>query len=164
MSEGQASRPAPWDEATAASIVAARGQEPGAMLPILHDLQAAFGYVDAAAVPIIADRLNVSRAEVHGVVSFYHDFRDHPAGRHVLKICRGEACQAVGCRALVDHLDICHGLATGATTADGDLTVEEIFCLGNCALGPSVLYDGELIGRVDAKTLDGLVAEAREPR
>jgi len=149
-----------WDAAAARRIIEARRSEPGAMLPILHDLQHAFGYVDASAVPDIADVLNVSRAEVHGVLTYYHDFRAKPAGRHVLKICRAEACQSMGARALVDHVREAHGLALGQTAADGSITVEEVFCLGNCALSPAVLFDGELIGRVSAGDLDDLIATA----
>ena len=156
-----ASRPRDWDPTIAQSIIDRRRDEAGAMLPILHDLQEAFGYVDGDALPLIADALNVSRAEVHGVITFYHDFRRQPAGRTVVKICRGEACQACGCRSLVSHVEQRHGVELGATTADGELTVEEIFCLGNCALGPAVLVDGDLHGRVDAAGLDRLIEDSR---
>jgi len=152
--------PTHWNEATARDIIDARRTEPGAMLPILHDLQHAFGYVDASAVPVIADALNVSRAEVHGIITYYHDFRHAPAGRHVLKICRAEACQSVGCRDLIDHVERAHGLELGKTAADGSITVEEVFCLGNCALSPAVLFDGDLIGRVTTEDLDTLVEAA----
>lgn len=152
-----------WDREVAASLIAARRHLDGAMLPILHALQAEFGYVDAAAVPMIADALNLSRAEVHGVISFYHDFREAPPGRHVLKLCRAEACQAVGCEALVDRLAHHHGVVPGQTTADGALTVEDVYCLGNCALGPSALFDGELVGRVDGPALDRLVRGEEVP-
>jgi formate dehydrogenase subunit gamma len=149
-----------WNEVVAGGIVDARRDEPGAMLPILHDLQEAFGYVDASVVPVIADALNVSRAEVHGVVTYYHDFRHEPAGRHVLKICRAESCQSMGCRDLVAHVERAHGLQLGKTAADGSITVEEVFCLGNCALSPAVLFDGELVGRVTSEDLDDLIATA----
>lgn len=132
----------------------------GAMLPILHELQHAFGYVDPAAVPLIAEALNVSKAEVHGVISFYHDFRGAPAGRHVLKICRAESCQSMGCEALVTHLAQTHQLAPGETSRDGGLTVETVYCLGNCALSPAALLDGELIGRLDHDHLDMIVLDA----
>ena len=147
-----------WDDAIAEGIIKARQSEKGAMLPILHDLQEAFGYVDAAAIPVIAETLNVSRAEVHGVITYYHDFRHAPAGRHVLKICTAESCQATGCRDLVAHVGQRHGLEIGQTAADGSITVEEVFCLGNCALSPAVLYDGELVGRVGPADLDDLIA------
>ena len=129
------------------------------MLPILHDLQAAFGYIDASAVSHIAGALNVSKAEVHGVISFYHDFRAAPAGTHVLKLCRAEACQSMGCEDLVAHLAHSHRLAPGETSANGGLTVETVYCLGNCALSPAALLDGELIGRLDRDGLDMIVLD-----
>lgn len=150
-----------WDAEIAAALIASRRHLDGAMLPILHALQQEFGYIDRAAVPLVAEALNVSRAEVHGVVTFYHDFREAPAGRHVLKLCRAEACQSVGCADLADHLAHRHGLAPGQTTPDGMLTLENVYCLGNCALGPSAMLDGELIGRVDADQLDAMVRKAK---
>ena len=119
-----------------------------------------FGYVDATAVPVIAETLNLSRAEVHGVITYYHDFRAVPAGRHILKICRAESCQAVGCRDLIDHVERAHGLQIGKTSVDGSITVEEVFCLGNCALSPAVMFDDMLIGRVNVSDLDGLIKTA----
>ena len=150
-----------WDADAARHIIESRRLEPGAMLPILHELQDEFGYVDQSALPVIADVLNVSRAEVHGVVTFYHDFRMQPAGRRVIKICRAESCQAMGCQDLIDHVEHRHGIALGETTADGDLTIDEVFCLGNCALSPAVMVDGDLIGRVTPAKLDALIAAAR---
>ena len=146
-----------FDEARAREIIAARASLDGAMLPILHALQEEFGYVDQRATPLIADALNVSRAEVHGVVSFYHDFREAPAGRHVLKICRAESCQAMGVEALVERLELVHRIGMGATTADGGLTIEPVYCLGNCALSPAALLDGEPMGRLDAHAVDAIV-------
>lgn len=137
-----------------------RGAAP--LLPVLHALQYAFGYIDEAALPIVARALNISQAEVRGVVSFYHDFRRAPAGRHIIKICRAEACQARGCEALVAHFAQAHHLAPGDTTSDGALTLENVYCLGDCALGPAALIDGALIGRLDEARLDALVAEARK--
>ncbi len=131
------------------------------LLPILHALQHAFGFIHPDAQPLLARLLNISQAEVRGVVSFYHDFRSAPAGRHVLKICRAEACQARGCEKLVAHLAQVHGLTPGETTPDGALTVESVYCLGDCALGPAALVDDALIGRLDPARLDALVAEAR---
>ena len=160
MSSGTASR---WNDAVAKDIIEARRSEPGAMLPILHDLQEAFGYVDQSAVPVIADVLNVSRAEVHGVITYYHDFRHAPAGKHVLKICRAEACQSVGCRDLIAHVEQKHGLELGKTSPDGSITVEEVFCLGNCALSPAVLLDGELIGRVTIDDIGQIIETAARP-
>ena len=134
---------------------------PGALLPILHAIQEQLGFVPPAAEPDIARALNLSRAEVHGVVTFYHDFRRVPPGRTVVKLCRAEACQAMGCRGLEERLATVHGAAMGTTTADGALTVEPVYCLGNCALAPAALVDGALHGRVDAAALDRFVADAR---
>ena len=149
-----------WDHGQALSIIAAHSAMDGAMLPILHALQQAFGYIDRACFPDIADALNVSNAEVHGVVSFYHDFRHAPASRHVLKLCRAESCQSMGCETLVDHLARTHRLAPGETTKDGGLTIETVYCLGNCALSPAAMLDGTLIGRLDADALDMIVLDA----
>lgn len=146
-----------WDEAEARGIVARLAALDGATLPILHALQDAFGHVDAAAVPLIADALNLSRAEVHGTISFYHDFRERPAGRRVVKICRAEACQANGCEDLVAELRARHGLDADHQD-DERLTIEAVYCLGNCALGPAALVDGELVGRLDADSLARLCA------
>ncbi|MBL9077563.1 MAG: formate dehydrogenase subunit gamma [Planctomycetes bacterium] len=132
----------------------------GATLPILHAIQERLGYVPEAAVAAIAAALNLSRADVHGVRTFYHDFRSAPPGRHVLKVCRAEACQASGCERTIAHLAARHGAALHATTADGRLTVEPIYCLGNCALGPSVQLDGRLHGRATPARIDALLAEA----
>lgn len=139
---------------------------PGALLPILHGIQEQLGFVPPAALAPIADAMNLSRAEVHGVVTFYHDFRQRKPGRTVLKLCRAEACQAMGCRQLEERLASVHGASMGQTTADGALTVEPVYCLGNCALAPAMQVDGALRGRVDAAALDRAVAEARrkEPR
>lgn len=131
-----------------------RGLE-GPLLPILHAIQEAFGYVPEAAVPQIAAALTLSKAEVHGVISFYHDFREKPAGRHVLKLCRAEACQTVGADAVADRIKKALGIDWHETTADGRVTLEPVFCLGLCACGPAAMVDGRLVGRVD----EGVVAE-----
>jgi formate dehydrogenase subunit gamma len=131
---------------------------PGGLLPLLHAVQDAIGFVPAAAVPAIARALHLSRAEVHGVISFYHDFRSAPAARHVLQICRAEACQAMGARALEAHARHRLGIDYGGTTADGALTLEPVYCLGNCACSPSVRLDDEIHARVDAARLDELLA------
>jgi formate dehydrogenase subunit gamma len=128
----------------------------GPLLPILHAVQSAFGFVPRDALPLIADRLNLSRAEVHGVVTFYHDFRAEPAGRHVVKICRAEACQAVGAEALADHARARIGADWHETSAAG-VTVEPVFCLGLCACGPAALVDGEVVGRLDEARLDAIL-------
>ena len=132
----------------------------GPLLPILHSLQEAFGHIPRAAVPLIAKTLNITSAEVHGVVSFYHDFREVPAGRHVVKICRAEACQSVGGAALADAALERLGVAWHGTTADGAITIEPVYCLGLCACGPAAMVDGELVGRVDTARLDTILKEA----
>jgi formate dehydrogenase subunit gamma len=129
------------------------------MLPILHGLQEVFGYIPEPAVPMVAEVLNVSRAEVHGVVTFYHDFREAPAGRHVLKICRAEACQATGCDALAARAEEKLGLKFGETSADGRVTLEPIYCLGLCSVSPSAMIDGRVVARLDEKKLDALIEE-----
>lgn len=151
----------PWNEARAQEIIAAHLGLEGPALPILHALQEEFGCVPEAAVPQLAQALNVSRAEMHGVVTFYHDFRRAPAGRHVLKICRAESCQSLGAQKIADDFLDRLKLDWGHTASDGSLTVEPVYCLGLCAHSPSALYDGQPIGRVDAEKLDAIAAEAR---
>jgi len=129
----------------------------GALLPILHAIQAEFGQVPQVVLPVVAKAMNISRAEVHGVMSFYHDFREEPAGRHVVKLCRAEACQAVGADRVADHAKKVLGLDWHETAKNGSVTLEPIFCLGLCACGPAALVDGKLIGRVDEAKLDALV-------
>ncbi len=133
----------------------------GPLLPILHAVQDAFGYVPDEVKPIIAQALNLSRAEVHGVVSFYHDYRHQPAGRHVLKLCLAEACQSMGGNELADSAKRLLGIDMHATTADGSVTLEPVYCLGLCACAPAAMLDGEVHGRVDANRLAGLLAEVR---
>ncbi|MDH2349918.1 formate dehydrogenase subunit gamma [Bradyrhizobium sp. SSUT112] len=151
----------PWDETRGADIIAEHSKQEGATLVILHALQEAFGYVAEAAIPMVAQALNLSRAEVHGVFTFYHDFRHKPAGRHVLKLCRAEACQAAGGDALAARAEAKLGVSLGSTTADDRVTLEPIYCLGLCATAPSAMLDGRLIGRLDEKRIDALVAEAQ---
>lgn len=153
-------QPRPWNEDEARDIVAGLRHMAGATLPILHALQAHFGYIDRAATPMIAEVLNLTRAEVHGVVTFYHDFRKEPAGRHLLKVCRAEACQAMGCETLVEHLCERLGVEMGGTTGDGLFTVEPVYCLGNCALSPAILVDNELHGCVTPERVDRLIDAA----
>ena len=141
-------------------LVAHRGLE-GALLPILHAVQAEFGHVPQASLPIIAKALNISKAEVYGVISFYHDFRVEKAGAHVVKLCRAEACQAVGADALAEHAKQSLGVDWHGTTADGRVTLEPVFCLGLCACGPAAMVDGRVVGRVDAARMDALVAGVR---
>lgn len=144
----------PWSVDRAEAIIAARAAESGATLPILHDLQTAFGYVPADAVPLVAQALNLTRAEVHGVVSFYHDFRRHPPGRHVLHLCRAEACQSLGCEALADQVRARLNIAWHETTSDGSVTLEPVFCLGLCAIAPAALLDGRPLGRLDGTRIE----------
>jgi len=152
------------EEARLGRLIDEHRDQPGALLPILHAVQEAFGYIDDAAVSEIAAALNLSRAEVHGVVTFYHDFRRAPAGRHVLRLCRAEACQSMGCETLAQRLTSKLGIDFGATTSDGRLTLEAVYCLGNCALSPAAMLDGKLHGRLDERKLDGLLAAAEERR
>jgi len=141
----------------------ANRDRPGALLPVLHGIQEALGYVPEDAVPLIAHDLNLSRAEVHGVISFYHHFRTHTPGRHVVRICRAEACQSRGARALEAHAKKTLGIDYHETTSDGAITLEAVFCLGNCGCGPSVLVDDDsLHARVTPEAFDALVASARE--
>lgn len=149
-----------WDQDSARAIVAGLAHLEGATLPMLHALQDAFGYVDPQAVPLIAETLNLSRAEVHGTLSFYHDFRTAPPPARIVKLCRAEACQALGCERVVDELAQDYGIVVDGERA-GDASVETVYCLGNCALGPSALVDGELIGRVDATRIAGLCQHGR---
>jgi formate dehydrogenase subunit gamma len=142
-------------------ILLAHRDREGALLPILHDVQAAFGHVPQEALPVIAQALNISRAEAHGVMSFYHDFREKPAGRTVLKLCRAEACQSMGADALADHARRKLGIDWHETTADGAVTLEPVFCLGLCACGPAGLVGDRLVARLDAPALDRLIEEAR---
>lgn len=133
----------------------------GVLLPILHDVQRAFGFVPREAIPVIAGALNLSRADVHGVVTFYHDFKDHPPGRHVLKLCRAEACQATGGDRLATRARETLGLDWHETTVDGATTLEPVFCLGLCSVAPAAMLDGQLHGRLDDESLAELIAEAR---
>lgn len=150
-----------WDRDSVDRIIATHRDAPGAALPILHDIQAAFGFVPREALPMVAEALNVSRAEMHGVASFYHDFREKPAGRHVLRLCRAEACQAAGGVALAERVLAALGVEWGGTTADGGVTVEAVYCLGLCACAPSAMLDGRVVGRLSAARVDALVREVR---
>lgn len=135
---------------------------PGALLQVLHAVQDALGYVPEAAVPMIAHDLNQSRAEVHGTLSFYHYFRTEPGGRHVIYLCRAEACQSMGARDLEQHAKKRLGIDFHQTTSDGAFTLEPVYCLGNCACAPSVMVDRTLHGRVDAERFEAILVEAGE--
>ncbi|PZO79873.1 MAG: formate dehydrogenase subunit gamma [Mesorhizobium amorphae] len=145
---------------TAAVIDAHIGLE-GPLLPILHGLQDEFGYVPPETLPIVADALNISRAEAHGVATFYHDYRTHPAGRHVLKLCRAEACQSMGGDAMAAEIKAKLGLGFHETAKDDSVTLEPVYCLGLCACAPAAMLDGEVIGRLDADKIDEILAEVR---
>ncbi|CFX45068.1 Formate dehydrogenase subunit gamma [Candidatus Filomicrobium marinum] len=149
-----------WNESETLAIVSRHAHREGPLLPILHEVQETFGCVPEAAVPVIAQALNLSRAEVHGCVTFYHDFRDAPAGHYVLKVCRAEACQAMGCESLVKKAEDRIGVACGETTPDGRVTLEAVYCLGLCATAPSAMFDGRLIGRLDVEKLEAILGEA----
>jgi formate dehydrogenase subunit gamma len=150
-----------WDEDRALRRIRELQRLPGALLPILHALQDEFGYVDKAAIPLIADALNISHAEVHGVISFYHDFRHAPPGRHILKMCRAESCQSMGCEGMIRHVENRLGVKMGETTEDQSFSVEAVYCLGNCALSPAVMLDGKLFGRVSSEVADFLIDSAQ---
>jgi formate dehydrogenase subunit gamma len=143
---------------TAEIIDEMRGLE-GPLLPILHGIQDEFGYVPQEVLPVIAEALNLSRAEVYGVVTFYHDYRNHPAGRHVLKLCQAEACQSMGSDAVAARVKALLGIDFHETTKDGAVTLEPVYCLGLCACSPSAMLDGEVIGRLDTAKVDEIVAE-----
>jgi formate dehydrogenase subunit gamma len=149
--------PIAWDENLARALIDEKAGLEGAMLPILHALQEKFGYVDSRAVAMIARALNVSRAEVFGTMSFYHDFKRQPPLGGTIKLCRAEACQARGVEALVTHLEQAHDVKIDGGYQNG-VRVETAYCLGNCALGPNALYDGDIFGRLNPQTLDELYA------
>ena len=138
-------------------ILRAHKSMEGSLLPILHAIQAEFGYVPQVALPIIAKDLNLSKAEVHGVMTFYHDFREHPAGKHVVKLCRAESCQSMGADRVAAHAQKSLGIDWHGTTPDGRVTLEPIFCLGLCACGPAAIVDGKLVGRVDEARIDAII-------
>lgn len=145
---------------TAAIIAEHQGAE-GPLLPILHGIQDEFGFVPQDALPVIADALNISNAEVHGVVTFYHDYRRQPAGRHVVKLCRAEACQSMGGDALAAKLQALLGIGFHETSADGAVTLEPVYCLGLCACAPSAMVDGEVIGQLDTARIEEIAHEVR---
>jgi formate dehydrogenase subunit gamma len=147
-----------FDPKLAQELIERRRGTQGAALPILHDLQHAFGYVADEAIALMAAALNISKAEALGVVSFYPDFRRAPVDGHVLKLCRAESCQAMGCEDLVDHLEKRHGVIVDHAERGDRLTVETVYCLGHCALSPAAMLDGDPIGRLDRNALDAIVA------
>jgi formate dehydrogenase subunit gamma len=146
---------------TVRRIVAEMRERPGPLIEILHGIQDELGFIPPAAVPVVADALNLSRAEVHGVVTFYHFFRSTPQGRHTVEICRAESCQAMGAEGLVEHARARLGVGLEETTADGAISLRPVYCLGNCACSPAVMIDGELYGRVTPQRLDELLNERK---
>lgn len=149
---------------TVKHIIDAHKAMPGAMLPILHGIQDALGFIPPDSVPLIASGLNVSRAEVHGVITFYHHFRQTPPGRHTVQICRAEACQAVGAERLAAYAKQVLGCDFHQTAADGAVTLEAVYCLGQCAVGPAMMIDGDLHARVSSARFDTLLAAKRDAK
>lgn len=147
----------PWSEASARSIIESHAAGEGGLLPALHALQDAFGYITDDAIRLLAEMFNLTRADVFGVVTFYHDFRRHPPGRHVLKVCRAEACQALGGQAVEQHVRQTLGVDWHGTTADGGVSLDPVFCLGLCASGPSAMLDGKPHGRMTPEKADRLI-------
>lgn len=142
----------------ALSVCARHGNKPDELLEIFHEMQHELGYVPEETLPVIATALNRSRAEIYGILTFYHDFKRHPVGKHVVKICRAEACQSMGTDELCHHAERKLNVPLGGTTADGAVTIEQVFCLGNCALSPAVMVGEKLYGRVDPKRFDEIIA------
>ena len=151
---------AAFDLDLAQALIDRKRDTPGATLPILHDLQEQFGYIDDRVIPLVADALNISRAETLGVISFYHDFHRSPVDGRVLKLCRAESCQSMGCEDLVSHLELRHGIKADDEDKYSGLHVETVYCLGNCACSPAAMIDGRLYGRVTAERFDELIAQA----
>lgn len=147
--------------ARTAAVVADHRHLEGPLLPILHAVQDEFGFVPTDSLPVIAKALNISNAEAHGVVTFYHDYRSQPAGRHVLKLCQAEACQSMGSDQVAAMVKSALGIGFHETARDGSVTLEPVYCLGLCACAPAAMLDGQVIGRVDAETVDEIVAEIR---
>ncbi len=146
-----------WDRDQVRKIIDSLKDKPGALLPILHGIQDALGYVPEDSVPLIAGALNLSRAEVHGVISFYHYFRDTPPGKRTLYVCRAESCQSMGSEELEAHIKQRLGVDYHETTADNLLSLEPVYCLGNCACSPAVMVDKEVYGRVSPQRFDEIL-------
>jgi formate dehydrogenase subunit gamma len=153
----------PDESAVVRRIIAEHRERPGPLLELLHAIQAALGFVPAAVVPVVAEGLNLSRAEVHGVVTFYHFFRHARPGAHTISLCQAEACQSMGAHQLAEHVRKRLGVDFHQTTADGRFTLEPIYCLGNCACSPAAMIDGNLHGRLTPERFDALLAAAARP-
>jgi formate dehydrogenase subunit gamma len=146
-----------YDSGIATEIIGQFGARPELLVQVLHAFVERYGFVSEEAIRQIASELNLSRAEVHGVVSFYHDFRTTAPGKHVLKICQAESCQAMGSRALTAHAEGKLGVGMHGTTSNGQVSLEPVYCLGNCACSPAVMIDDKVYGRVDTGRLDELI-------
>ena len=149
------------------AIVAGVGDKPGALMLVLHEVQNRLCYIPSDTVPAIARALNLSRAEVHGVISFYHDFRSTPPGRHIIRVCRAESCQAMGAVELAAHIKKRVGIDFGETSADGGFTLEPVYCLGNCACSPAIVVGNDIHGRVTPERFDeiiGAIAPSARPQ
>lgn len=146
-----------YDPAIGTEIINQFGAKPEMLVQILHAFVARYAYISTDAIRQIAAELNLSRAEVHGVVSYYHDFRTSPPGKHIVKICQAESCQAMGSRALTAHVEQRVGTPINSTNADNSITLEPVYCLGNCACSPAIMIDQQVYGRIDPKTFDGLL-------
>ena len=153
-----------YDARVIDEIVAGLADKPGALMLVLHAVNERLGYIPPEAVPAIARALNLSRAEVHGVVSFYHDFRTERPGRKIIRVCRAESCQAMGAVALAEHIQARLGIDFGQTTANGDFTLEPVYCLGNCACSPAILVGDDLYGRVNPERFDEIFSAITSPR
>ena len=147
---------------TVQSVITTLKDKPGALLPILHGIQDALGYIPADSVPAIAQGLHLSRAEVHGVISFYHYFRDTPPGKQTIHICRAESCQAMGGKQLEQHVKDQLDIDYHETTADGQFSLEPVYCLGNCACSPAIQVGEDIYGRVSPKSFDAIINEKKE--
>jgi formate dehydrogenase subunit gamma len=153
----------PAESAVVQRVIAEHRERPGPLLEVLHAIQAALGFVPAGAVPVVAEGLNLSRAEVHGVVTFYHYFRHSRPGRHTVSLCRAESCKSMGADALAAHAQQRLGVDFHETTANGEFSLEPIYCLGNCACSPAAMIDGRLYGRVTPEVFDALIAKTSLP-
>ncbi|MGA7872902.1 MAG: formate dehydrogenase subunit gamma [Candidatus Binatus sp.] len=155
---------ASWDARMIDEIVADLADKPGALMPVLHAVNERVGYIPPEAVPAIARALNLSRAEVHGVISFYHDFRTARPGRKIIRVCRAESCQAMGAVALAAHIQARLGINFGQTSDDGDFTLEPVYCLGNCACSPAIVVGEDLYGRVSPERFDEIFSSVTSSR
>jgi formate dehydrogenase subunit gamma len=159
MSAQQSSNGGGWNPQEVEAIAKKFADTPGGLMPLLHAVQESVGYVPADAVPMIARTMNLSRAEVHGVISFYHDFKSAPQGRNVIRVCRAESCQAMGAVALASHIQRRLGIGFGETSSDGAYTLEPVFCLGNCACSPAIVVGQDIHGRVTKERFDEIFSK-----